>query len=247
MTIDARTKFFLFLVGTFVTCLIVGDLIGGRLYTFEIAGFELVVSAGMIPFPVTFLLTDLINEFYGKRIAKIVTMVGFAMAVLTLVLVFIADAIPSAPFTAIADSCYTDVFTDSLRIFAASLASYLAAQFTDILVFHWLKKVTVNRFLWLRATGSTAVSQLIDTVAIQGLAWIGTEQEPLILSLIVTSYVVKLITAIALTPLIYAGHAILERKFDMKPILLGPDGEPLPEFHETRPLSPPPGPRDPDA
>jgi uncharacterized integral membrane protein (TIGR00697 family) len=236
MLLDTRTRFFLILAGTFVTCLIVGDLIGGRLYGFELAGLDLAVSAGMIPFPVTFLLTDLINEFYGKRLAKFVTLLGFGMAVLTLVIVFVADAIPSAPFTAIADGCYTDVFTDSLRIFAASLASYLAAQMTDILVFHWLKRVTANRFLWLRATGSTAASQLIDTVAIQSLAWIGTPQESLIPQLIITSYVVKLLVAIALTPAIYAGHALIERRFELKPIRLGPDGEPLPEFHETRPL-----------
>lgn len=236
MIIDTRTKLFLFLVGIFVTCLIVGDLIGGRLYTFNIAGLELVVSAGMIPFPITFLLTDLINEFYGKRMAKIVTMVGFAMAILTLGLVLLAGAIPTAPFTAIADTCYTDVFTDSVRIFAASLVSYLIAQFTDILVFHWLKKVTTNRFLWLRATGSTAASQLIDTIAIQGLAWVGTPQESVILNLILTSYLVKLVAAIALTPLIYAGHSAMERWFDIKPVMLGPDGEPLPEFKETRPL-----------
>jgi uncharacterized integral membrane protein (TIGR00697 family) len=227
MQVHARLVFFVALVAAFVTCLVVGDLIGGRLYGFEVGGLELAVSAGMIPFPVTFLLTDLINEYYGKRLARVVTWIGFGMATLTLGLVLAAGALPSASFTAIADTCYTDVFTDSVRIFGASLAAYVVAQLTDIAVFHRLKRLTSNRFLWLRATGSTAVSQLVDTVAIQSLAWIGTPQEPLIPKLILTSYLVKLVIAVGLTPVVYAGHALVGRLLGMRPVVLGPDGEPL--------------------
>jgi uncharacterized integral membrane protein (TIGR00697 family) len=227
MQVHARLVFFVVLVAAFVTCLVVGDLIGGRLYGFEVGGLELAVSAGMIPFPVTFLLTDLINEYYGKRLARVVTWIGLGMATLTLGLVLAAGALPSAPFTAISDACYSDVFTDSVRIFGASLGAYLIAQLTDIAVFHRLKRLTANRLLWLRATGSTAVSQLVDTVVIQSLAWVGTPQESLIPKLILTSYLVKLVVAVGLTPLVYAGHALVGRALGMQPVVLGPDGEPV--------------------
>jgi queuosine precursor transporter len=227
MKLDARTRLFMFLLGGFVTSFIVGDLIGGRLYGFEMFGVEWGISAGMIPFPITFLLTDLLNEFYGKKVARAVTLVGFTMAMFTIAIVYIAGNIPAAPFTAITPECYQNAFMGSFRIFAASLSAYLIAQYTDIWVFHGLKIATRNRYLWLRATGSTAISQVIDTVAIQSLAWIGTPNEKNILKFIYTSYPLKLVIALALTPLIYAGHALLERRFNMHPIVLGPDGEAL--------------------
>jgi uncharacterized integral membrane protein (TIGR00697 family) len=225
LKLDARLKLFLFLVGGFVTTFIVGDLIGGKLYATRFAGVEFVISVGMIPFPVTFLLTDLINEFYGHKMARTVTLVGFFMAVLTVSLLYVASVVPYAPFSAITQQSYENVFLGSFRIFAASLAAYLIAQFTDIGVFRLIKKTTQNRLLWLRATGSTAVSQLIDTCVIQTLAWVGTPTQPHIPNIILTSYAVKLLVAIALTPLIYAGHALVERRFGIAPVVLGTDGE----------------------
>ncbi len=224
MTIDTRLRLFLLLTGTFVTCLIVGDLIGGKLYATTLWGVEWVISVGMIPFPVTFLLTDLLNEFYGRRAARTVTNVGFACALLTVALVNLSAAVPAAPFTAITQESFENAYLNSNRMFAASLAAYLVAQHTDIFVFHLVKRLTRNRLLWLRATGSTAVSQLVDTCLIQTLAWAGTPQQSKILSIVVTSYLVKLVVAVGLTPLIYAGHAVLERAFGMDPVRLAPDG-----------------------
>jgi uncharacterized integral membrane protein (TIGR00697 family) len=224
LKVDARFKLFLFLVGGFVTCLIVGDLIGGKLYATKVHGVEFVISVGMIPFPVTFLLTDLINEFYGHKVARLVTWVGFVMAMLTVSLVYVASIVPYAPFTAITQASYENVFLGSLRIFAASLVAYIVSQYTDIGVFRLIKMVTQNRLLWLRATGSTAVSQLIDTVVIQTIAWVGTPVQPKIPAIILTSYAVKLLVAIGLTPLIYAGHAVVERVVGIEPVVLDKDG-----------------------
>jgi uncharacterized integral membrane protein (TIGR00697 family) len=227
LKLDARFKLFLFLVGGFVTTLIIGDLIGGKLYAKTFFGIEFVISVGMIPFPVTFLLTDLINEFYGKKMAQQVTKVGFWMAVLTITLLYTASVVPYWEHTAITQASYENVFLGSFRIFAASLTAYMISQYTDIAVFTAIKKITQNRLLWLRATGSTVVSQLIDTCVIQTLAWTGKLPQKAILSIIVTSYVVKVIAALLLTPLIYAGHALVERRFGIDPVVLGPDGEPV--------------------
>lgn len=223
MKLDARLKLFVFLAGLFITSLIVGDLIGGKLYQVEIAGYPLTISVGMIPFPIVFLLTDLINEFYGKRVARFVTLVGFAMAWFTIAVLAIAAEVPWAPFTSSPDwtgvnqPAFDNIFASSQRILLASTVAYLTAQLIDITVFHFFKRKLHGRFLWLRATGSTVVSQLVDTVVIQFLAWTGVLPVADIVSIIVTSYLVKVIIAIALTPAIYAGHALVERGLGLEP------------------------------
>jgi uncharacterized integral membrane protein (TIGR00697 family) len=225
--LDARLKLFVLLTGLFVTCLVVGDIIGGRLFATTAFGVEFVISVGMIPFPVTFLLTDLVNEFYGKQAARFMTLVAFACAVLTLALINVANLVPFAPFSAITPESYQNVFLSSTRIFAASLVAFLVSQYTDIGVFHLVKRLTGNRMLWLRATGSTAASQLIDTCVIQTLAWVGTPVQPKLANIILTSYAVKLVAAVALTPLIYAAHELVERQLGLAPVRLDEHGNPL--------------------
>lgn len=223
MTFDARLKLFLFLACLFVTSLLVGDLIGGKLYQTEVGGLALTISVGMIPFPVVFLLTDLINEFYGARSARFVTMVGFAMAWFTILLLMVAGAVPWAPFTLAADwpgvrqDSFDNIFASSRKILICSTVAYLIGQLVDIFIFHALRRRLKGRFLWLRATGSTVVSQLIDTVVINLLVWYGTMPLRDLVSIMATSYLVKLVTAIALTPLIYAGHALVERGLGLEP------------------------------
>jgi uncharacterized integral membrane protein (TIGR00697 family) len=218
------------LTASFITCLLVGDIIGVKLFQFDDAG-HFVISLGMVPFPITFLLTDLLNEFYGKRAARFVTWIGFAMAVLTFVVIQVVVVLPPAPFTLGADwtgttpSAIDNVFGGSKRILFASMVAYISAQLLDIAVFNALKRLTNNRMLWLRATGSTAVSQLLDTVVVQIIAWVGVLSPSKIVALVVTSYVVKLAVAVGLTPLIYAGHSLMERWLDIQPVRLDERGE----------------------
>lgn len=221
LKLDARLKLFLFLVGGFVTTLILGDLIGSKLYSRTLFGVEWVISVGMIPFPVTFLLTDLINEFYGHRMARTVTWVGFWMAILTITLVLVAGAVPYAPFSPVQKHDYDTVLLNSLRIFFASMCAYLISQYTDIGVFKLIKTVTKNRLLWLRATGSTAVSQLIDTITINFVAWSGMMSAGKIINIIYSAYGLKLLIAVGLTPLIYLCHTLVERGLGIQPILVG--------------------------
>jgi queuosine precursor transporter len=217
MNFDTRSRLFLALAATFVTCLLVGDIIGGKLIQTPILGHTFTVTVGMIPFPVTFLLTDLLNEFYGKRAARLVTWMGFAMALLAYAFIFIASEIPIAAMTRAADwsgvteEAFTRVFVGSQRMIAASLTAYLIAQFADIWVFHTLRRATGERLLWLRATGSTVVSQLVDTIVINCVAWFGVLSVPDLVSIVLSSYVLKILIAVGLTPLIYAGHAGIER------------------------------------
>jgi queuosine precursor transporter len=224
MEFDRRFKLFLVLAAVFVTCLLVGDIMGGKLVETTLFGLPFTVTVGMIPFPVTFLLTDLLNEFYGKRAARLVTWIGLGMAALAYLLIFVAAAVPIADMTRATDwqgvtqDSFTRVFVGSQRMIAASLTAYVVAQFVDISVFHVLRRMTGERHLWLRATGSTAVSQLIDTVVINCVAWGGILSFSKILTIIGSAYTLKIFIALGLTPLIYAGHAFIERVFNLTPV-----------------------------
>lgn len=217
VSLGARMKLFLVLAAVFVTCLVVGDIIGGKLIQTVLFGFPFTLTVGMIPFPVTFVITDLLNEFYGKRAARFVTWVGFGMAVLSYVFIYVAALIPIAPMARAADwtgvthEAFNRVFMGSQRMIIASLSAYLISQFVDIAVFHALRRLTQHRLLWLRASGSTVVSQLIDTVTISFIAWTGILDLASIGHVIVSSYVLKVLIAVGLTPVIYAGHAVIER------------------------------------
>jgi uncharacterized integral membrane protein (TIGR00697 family) len=232
---DARLKLFLFLTGLFITCLLVGDLLGGKIT--ELPFVDLPITAGLIAFPVVFLVTDLLNEFYGKRAARVVTMVGFVMALLSVGLIQASVGAPWAGFTQSPEwagtntSSYNNVFGGAQRILLASVAAYLVAQLLDISVFHFIKSRTKNRFLWLRATGSTVVAQLIDTVIVQFLAFYGLPGMTVskLWVMVGTGYVAKVLIALVLTPLIYAGHSAVERGLKLHPVVLGADGEPVAE------------------
>ncbi|MGV3624810.1 MAG: queuosine precursor transporter [Archangium sp.] len=224
MLLDTRGKLFLTLAALFTTSLVVGDIIGGKLMAVPFFGTVQLLSVGFIPFPITFLLTDLLNEFYGKSAARTVTLVGLGMALFTLLMLTLAVAAPWHPVTQAADwkgltpAPYDAVFASGTRILIASMVAYLFAQLLDIAIFHRLKRLTAGRMLWLRATGSTVVSQLIDTIVIQSLVWNEQLEVTKLTGLIIASWLGKLIIAVLLTPLIYAGHAVVERWLGITPM-----------------------------
>lgn len=228
---DARAKLFVILAAVFCTCLVTGDIIGSKLV--DVPGFGSMTTIGMLPFPVTFLLTDLLNEFYGKKAARFVTWIGFWMAALAFAFIFVGGAVPIAEATrapgwsGVTEATFANVFLGSQRMIVASMVAYLTAQFVDIGVFHLFKRLTKNRFLWLRATGSTAVSQLVDTAAISFVAWSGVLPVKDILLMIGTAYTLKLFIAVGLTPFIYLGHALVERRLGLVPVVLDEQGEPV--------------------
>ncbi len=233
MQLDRRIALFVTLTGAFVTCLVVGDIIGNKLTQATVYGKAYVISAGMIPFPVTFLRTDLLPEFYGKQAARFVTLVGFACATFTIAVLSVAVQLPWADLTTGADwqgvtkATFDNVFAGSQRILFASLVAYMVAQFTDIAVFHALKRLTRNKLLWARATGSTLISQLIDTGIVQMIAWVGLLPLAEIFGIAVNSYIVKVVIAVSLTPLIYIGHGLLEQVMGIEPVVLDDDGNPI--------------------
>lgn len=228
MKLDGRSRLYIVLAALFVTSLVVGDLVGNKLINVNLGFMVLPMPAGMLCFPVTFLLTDLVNEFYGKSAARFLTFVGFGMVVYTMVILRAAVGLPPHAYTTPEyQAQYATVFLGSQRILVASVTAYLIGQMLDIFVFNFLKRVFANRYLWLRATGSTVVSQLIDTFVVQLLAFYSFLTWSNVVRVVITAYILKLIIALLLTPLIYLGHEIVERKLGLKAVVLGPDGEPV--------------------
>jgi len=227
--LDARLTLFITLVAMFMVCLVVGDLIGGKLTSFHMFGREWAFSAGLLAFPVTFILTDILNEFYGKKVVRRITLLAFFMVGLTLLILVAADALPWWPttlqsdWTGVTPREFDIVFTQSMRIQVSSMFAFLIANFVDISVFFLFKRLTGNKMLWLRATGSTAVSQLIDTIVINALVWGSKLSFDEYVTVVITSYVIKVGAAVAITPLIYAVHAVVEKWFGIPPAPTEPD------------------------
>jgi len=216
LDLSARQRLYVYLCAVFLTALLIGDTIGSKLFTVAIPfGFTTLhatLSVGAIWFPITFLLTDVINEFYGSAGARFVTFVGFFMAIFAFVVIFIARLIPAAPFSPVGQAAFDNVLGNANRIFVASLVAYLVGQLVDIAIFQSAKRLTQSRHIWLRSTGSTLISQLIDTLIVTYIAFYGKITTAQLHQAATTSYVVKVLLAIGLTPVIYALHAVIHRR-----------------------------------
>jgi hypothetical protein len=199
---------FLVLAGFFITNAIVAELIGGKLVQF----FGLFTqSIGIILWPVIFLLTDLINEYYGKDGVRKLTYITVGLISFTFILLTIALHIPATSFSPVSDDVFKTVFGQSQWIIVGSIVAFLFSQLIDVYVFWAFKKVTGNRHIWLRATGSTMVSQLVDTFVVQFIAFVLPGKWPFSEFLTNASwgYAFKLLVALALIPMIYLGHYVI--------------------------------------
>ena len=221
-------KLFVCLAAVFVSCLLLGDVIGGKTISTPLGP----ISVGMIPFPVTFLLTDVVNDFYGRRGARFLTFVGFGMALLAWIILQLGAALPVHESTYFTQAEFEKIFGGSAQLFVASMIAYLLGQLLDIQVFQFWKALTQSKHLWLRATGSTLLSQIVDTVVINAVFWGWTAAaDPTsflgkmsvsgrwgwIFAKIGREYGIKLVVAILLTPVVYAIHAFVIRVLKIEP------------------------------
>ena len=206
---DRKQRFFVWLTAIFVAALITGDFIGGKFFVLGGRTF----SAGIIPFPLTFVITDLVNEFYGKHGARRLTFVGLGAAIFVWAVITLALALPTSPQSPIPDAVFSNAFGTSARLYVASLTAYTIGQMLDISVFHVLRKLTGHRLIWLRTTGSTVLSQVIDSLTVSFVFLVGTRPMSFIVENAANNYVGKLVMAVLLTPLIYLGHGLFKRYF----------------------------------
>lgn len=205
--------------GISVTSLLVADFVGAKFFAYpvHVGGWQLQHSVGMLTFPLTFLITDLVNEYFGGRGARRIAYLSFGMGGLAYLALVIAQAMPVAKESPVSQAQFDAVFGPARGIYLASLLAYLAGQLCDILVFRVFKRWTGERLLWLRATGSTIFSQMIDSFVITSIFLWGqgvlSDGSPVtwsfVLATAATGYVLKFLMAIATTPLIYLAHALL--------------------------------------
>jgi uncharacterized integral membrane protein (TIGR00697 family) len=227
-TMTATHKLFVCLAAVFVSCLLLGDVIGGKTIGTPLGP----ISVGIIPFPVTFLLTDVVNDFYGRRGARFLTLLGFAMAVLAWVILQLGTVLTPHDSTYFTQTEFEKIFGGSAQLFVASIIAYLLGQFLDIQVFQFWKALTESRHLWLRATGSTLLSQIVDTVVINVVFWGWTaaaspssflgqmtvgDRWAWIFAKAGREYGIKLVVAVLLTPAVYGIHAFVVRVLKIEP------------------------------
>jgi len=229
VTLDVRARVYAWMTAIFVACLLVADVVGVKLFRIEVLGTNVEHTCGMLTFPITFILTDLLNDYYGKIATRRVTFIAFVMGALVFGVINLSLAMPSLPASFnVPQSAFEAVFAKARVMYVASLAAFIVGSMLDIWIFGLLKHVTKGRFLWLRATGSTVISQVFDSLVVSLLAfhfmpsWLGMAPESIAplggaLKIAATGYVLKFVIAIAITPLIYAGHSVL-RNLGMRPL-----------------------------
>lgn len=197
------------LAGIFITNAIVAELIGGKLI--QLGPFTM--SIGIIPWPVVFLFTDIINEYFGKEGVRKLTFLTTGLIIYTFLLLFAGMAVQASPISPVSSAQFSAVFGQSMWIIVASVVAFMLSQLIDVVTFWLIRQYTGRRLIWLRATGSTAISQLIDTFVITGIAFYLPGKLTLseFVNTAATGYTAKLLIAVLITPLIYLGHYLVER------------------------------------
>ena len=201
---------YIILAGIFITNAVVAELIGGKLI--QVGPY--LMSVGILPWPIVFVTTDLINEYFGEKGVKKLSLITACLIAYTFIIIYAAMQIPAvAGDGLVSDNQFNGVFGQSLWIIIGSIIAFMVSQLIDVTIFHFLKNKTGNKMIWLRSTGSTVISQLFDSFIVLGIAfWMtGKMSTEVFIASAFTGYFVKLIIAIALTPLIYLGHSIIEK------------------------------------
>lgn len=187
-----------YLSSLFVGLLILSNIISVKL--FEVGGA--ILPAAAIVYVVTYLLTDVINEVYGKEKAMETIKAGFFTQVVALIFIYLAIQLPASSAFSL-DAEFNMILGGSLRVVSASLLAYLFSQTIDVSVFHALKQKHGKKKLWVRNNASTLLSQLIDTTVFISVAFVGLVPFPVLVSMIISQYIFKMIVAIIDTPIAY--------------------------------------------
>ncbi|MGC6432084.1 MAG: queuosine precursor transporter [Jejuia sp.] len=216
-------RIYLLLGGLFITSLVVSNLIFQKFFYWypfdlEIFGSKLFeISVGILPYPITFLITDLISEIYGKKRANDIVVVGIFASLFSLSIIYVADIVPATPWAPVDNEMFKTVFGNSTIAVFASMLTYLFAQFVDIQIYHFWKRLTKGKHLWLRNNFSTWFSQFVDTFTIVFLLCsFGIIDWANFKGLLVSGFLFKVFVAILDTPLLYLGVYLFRKRFKLQ-------------------------------
>ena len=241
------TRLFILLGGFFIANALIAEFIGVKIFSLEktlgwnpadlkffgVGGLSFNLTAGVLLWPVVFVMTDVINEYYGRKGVRLLSFLAAGLIAYAFVMFFFAiglqpaDFWPTSHLDAIDDpgarevmevqvgnynTAYRLVFGQGLWIIIGSLVAFLVGQFVDVFVFHRIKRFTGEKSIWLRATGSTLVSQFIDSYIVLMIAfYIGAGWDlTLVLAIGTVNYIYKFVMAVVLTPLIYLAHYLID-------------------------------------
>ena len=211
-----KSFLFLALAALFIAALVVTNLIANKFVTVPLGFKTFVISAGVLPYPITFLITDVLSEIFGRRKTNQVVMVGFFASLFVLFALWLGsqfDAIENSP---VSNEVYNTVFAQSWRIILSSMLAYLVAQFVDVRVYHFWKKLTKGKHLWLRNNASTILSQLLDTSLVIFVLFVGSMTTGEMVGLIKDGWLFKVIFAAVDTLFIYLIVFGIRKYFGLK-------------------------------
>jgi uncharacterized integral membrane protein (TIGR00697 family) len=219
----AAQRIYMLLGALFITSLVVSNLIFQKFFYWhpfnvEIYGAKLFeVSVGILPYPITFLITDLISEIYGKKRANQIVKAGIFSSFFSLLIIYISSIVPATTWSPVQNDMFNTVFGNTVLAVFASMMAYLFAQFIDIQIYHFWKQLTKGKHLWLRNNFSTFLSQFVDTFTVVGLlcifniiAW------DRFLGLLLSGFIFKIIIAFLDTPFLYLGVFLFRKRFKLK-------------------------------
>jgi uncharacterized integral membrane protein (TIGR00697 family) len=211
-------QIYFILGGMFIASLVVSNLIFQKFFFWDFFGlYTFKISVGILPYPITFLITDIISEVYGSKKANQVVTAGIFASVFSLAIIYVANLVPATETSPVSNEMFTEVFGKSALAVLASMLAYLAAQYIDIYFFHLWKRLTKGKMLWVRNNFSTFTSQFVDTAAVlillcsfKVLPWeIFTE-------LLISGFLFKVLIAVLDTPFLYAAVWFFQVKFGLK-------------------------------
>ncbi len=238
------SRLFLILGGFFIANALIAEFMGVKLFTLEgslglnpmdlkIFGnsFSFNLTAGVLLWPVVFIMTDIINEYFGKKGVKFLSYLTVCLLAYAFLMLFIGMKLTPANFWVVSkksvgvpnmDLAYQQIFGQGLGIIIGSLTAFMIGQIVDVVIFHQIKKVTGEKMMWLRSTGSTIVSQLVDSFVVLFIAfyiyprWANYPPESqwsfgFVMTICVGNYIYKFIVAVVLTPLLYLVHNAVEK------------------------------------
>ena len=215
---ELATRIYMILAGLFIASLIACNLIFRKFFHWAPTSwltFE--QSVGLLPYPITFLVTDLISECFGRKKANLVVISGLFASLFVLIIVTVSQAVPAAIWSPVNDAEFDHVFGSTVVAVSSSMAAYLLAQLLDVRLFHFWKARTKGKMLWLRNNLSTIPSQFVDTFTVIFLMCsLGQIEWILFWNLILYGFLFKVFIALFDTPLVYLGSWLIRRPFGLK-------------------------------
>jgi uncharacterized integral membrane protein (TIGR00697 family) len=233
---DKPTKLFIFFTSFFVANALIAECIGGKIFSLEKifglhpanftlfgqTGLSFNLTCGVLLWPLEFIMTDIVNEYYGPRAVRQISYIAVALISYAFIMFYTAIHIPFADFwiSTKTDSnipnmqdAFNGIFGQGMWIILGSLTAFLVSQIVDVTIFHRIKKLTGEKWVWLRATGSTLISQLVDSFVVLYIAFrLGNNWSwQQVLAICLVNYTYKFVMAIVLTPLIYFAEHRIEK------------------------------------